>query len=51
VLEAVLFEVKARDPLTYAGVGAALLAVCWLATYLPARRALTISPAIALKEP
>jgi putative ABC transport system permease protein len=51
VLEAVLFEVKARDPLTYAGVGAALLAVCWLATYVPARRALTISPAIALKEP
>jgi putative ABC transport system permease protein len=51
VLDAVLFEVRARDPLTYAGVGAALLAVCWVATYLPARRALTISPAIALKEP
>jgi putative ABC transport system permease protein len=51
VLEAVLFEVRARDPLTYATVGAALLAVCWLATYLPARRALTISPAAALKEP
>jgi ABC-type antimicrobial peptide transport system permease subunit len=29
----------------------ALLAVCGMATYLPARRALTISPAIALKEP
>ncbi len=29
----------------------ALLAVCCMATYLPARRALTISPAIALKEP
>jgi putative ABC transport system permease protein len=51
VLEAVLFEIEARDPLTYAAVGAALLTVCWLATYLPARRALTISPAIALKEP
>lgn len=51
VLEAVLFEVRARDPLTYVGVGVALLGVCWLATYLPARRALTISPAIALKEP
>jgi predicted permease len=51
LLEAVLFEVRARDPLTYGGVGAALVAVCWLATYLPARRALTISPAAALKEP
>ena len=51
VLETVLFEVQARDPLTYAGVGAGLLAVCSLATYVPARRALTISPAVALKEP
>jgi predicted permease len=51
VLESVLFEVRARDPITYGGVGAGLLAVCWLATYLPARRALTISPAVALNEP
>jgi putative ABC transport system permease protein len=51
LLEAVLFEVPARDPFTYGAVGAGLLIVCWLATYLPARRALTISPAIALKEP
>ena len=51
LLESVLFEVQARDPLTYAAVGAALLVVCGVATYLPARRALTISPAVALKEP
>jgi putative ABC transport system permease protein len=51
LLEALLFEVKPRDPVTYAAVAAGLLAVCWLATYVPARRALTISPAIALKEP
>jgi putative ABC transport system permease protein len=51
LLESVLFEVQARDPVTYGAVGAGLLLVCWLATYLPARRALTISPAIALKEP
>jgi putative ABC transport system permease protein len=51
LLESVLFEVQARDPLTYAAVGAGLLIVCGLATYLPARRALTISPAVALKEP
>jgi len=51
LLESVLYEVEARDPLTVGAVGAALLAVCWMATYLPARRALTVSPAIALKEP
>ena len=51
LLESVLFEVQPRDPVTYAGVGAGLLAVCWVATYLPARRALATSPAIALKEP
>ena len=51
LLEAVLFEVQARDPLTYAAVGTALFAVCGLATYVPARRALRISPADALKEP
>jgi putative ABC transport system permease protein len=51
LLESVLFEVQPRDPITYGAVGAGLLGVCWLATYLPARRALTISPAIALKEP
>jgi putative ABC transport system permease protein len=51
LLESVLFEVQPRDPLTYAAVGAGLLTVCWVATYLPARRALTINPAVALKEP
>jgi putative ABC transport system permease protein len=51
LLESVLYEVEARDPLTFGAVGVALLAVCVMATYLPARRALTISPAIALKEP
>jgi predicted lysophospholipase L1 biosynthesis ABC-type transport system permease subunit len=51
VLQAVLFEIEARDPLTYVGVAAGLITVCGLATYLPARRALTISPSVALKEP
>ncbi len=51
VLESVLFEVQARDPVTYIAVALGLLAICGLATYVPARRALTISPAVALKEP
>jgi len=49
VLQSVLYEVQARDPWTLMGVGAGLLAICWVATYLPARRALTGSPAEALR--
>jgi ABC-type lipoprotein release transport system permease subunit len=49
VLQSVLYEVEARDPRTLAAVGAGLLLVCWVATYLPARRALTANPAEALR--
>ena len=51
LLESALYEVEARDPITYGAVGLALSIVCCIATYLPARRALTANPAIALKEP
>ena len=51
VLESVLFEVGARDPWTFATVGLGLLAVCAVATYLPARRAVSGSPAVTLNEP
>ncbi len=51
VLESVLYEVKARDPLTFAVVGLALLAVCAVATYLPARRAVRTNPSVVLNEP
>jgi putative ABC transport system permease protein len=51
VLEAVLYEVKPRDPLTFTVVGLALLAVCAIATYLPARRAVRANPAVVLNEP
>jgi predicted permease len=49
VLESVLYEIPARDPATLATVGTGLLLVCWVATYLPARRALTVNPAEALR--
>jgi putative ABC transport system permease protein len=49
-LAAFLFEVESGDPTTLATVGAALLAVAALATYVPARRAVTANPAGALKE-
>ena len=51
VLESVLFEVEARDPWTLGTVGLGLLAVCAIATYLPARRAVSGSPAMTLNEP
>lgn len=51
LLESVLYEVKARDPLTFVAVGLALFAVCGVATYLPARRAVATSPAVTLNEP
>lgn len=49
VLESVLFEVQPRDPITFAAVSALLLTVCWVASYLPARRAVGASPADALR--
>jgi len=49
VLQSVLYEVQARDPWTLGAVGLTLLSVCWVATYLPARRALTANPAEALR--
>ncbi|HEX6165007.1 MAG TPA: ADOP family duplicated permease [Vicinamibacterales bacterium] len=51
VLESVLFEVKSRDPWTFATVGLGLLAVCAIATYLPARQAVSDSPAVTLNDP
>jgi predicted permease len=51
VLESLLYEVQAYDPVTYGGAAAGLLWTCGVATYLPARRALRLSPAAALNEP
>jgi len=50
LLEALLFGVPARDPLTFGAVVAFLGAVALLASYLPARRAARVSPRIALGE-
>ena len=51
VLETVLYEVRPRDPLTFTVVALALLLVCWLATYLPARRPVAANPTLALNDP
>jgi putative ABC transport system permease protein len=49
VLKSMLFETSPFDPLTFAAVGALLLAVAALAGYLPARRAMRVDPMEALR--
>jgi putative ABC transport system permease protein len=48
-IESLLFDVKAADPLTFAGVALLLSAVAILATYIPARRAARVDPMVALR--
>jgi putative ABC transport system permease protein len=50
VLRAQLYGVSPTDPLSCAGLAAALTIVSLLAVYLPARRAATVDPMVALRQ-
>jgi putative ABC transport system permease protein len=48
-MSSVLFDVKPTDPLTFTAVAVMLAAVAFLASYVPARRAMRVDPMVALR--
>jgi putative ABC transport system permease protein len=49
VMASLLFQVKERDPITFIVVAALLLAVAFLACFVPALRATKVDPLVALR--
>jgi len=49
VMETLLFGVTAKDPVTFGVVAALLIAVAFIACFVPARRATKVDPLVALR--
>ena len=49
-LQPLLFEVPARDPRVLASAAGLILAIAFLASWLPGRQALRVDPASILRE-
>jgi putative ABC transport system permease protein len=49
VMSSLLFEVTERDPITFVVVAALLIAVAFIACFIPARRATKVDPLMALR--
>ena len=50
LMSSLLFHVSPADPLTYAGITASIVAISWVACYLPSRRAASVEPVDALRS-
>ncbi|HVN81240.1 MAG TPA: hypothetical protein VMW38_19785 [Terriglobia bacterium] len=49
MLASLLYEITARDPVTFSVVGVLVMGIAVLASYLPVRRAATVDPVMALR--
>ena len=49
LMASLLYNIGARDPMTFVGVGALLALVSVVACYIPARRAMRVDPVVALR--